>query len=399
MARITKRCVEKAEPASKEYFIWDEEMHGFGLRVYASGQLSFVVQYRTVGRTRRMSIGKYPATTADEARKAARQLLAAVDRGEDPSGLRQDARNAPSVKELCKRYLLEHVEKRNSARTAKEFNRIVERHIKPALGTLKVEKISRQDIARLHASMSATPRQANHTLSVLSKMFSLAELWGLRPDNTNPCRLIARYPETMRERFLSNEELARLGRTLIEGENQGTIPKERAAAIRLLALTGCRLSEILELTWAEVDLEHCLLHLSQSKTGPRLVVLGTPAKNLLKSLVQKEDTPQVLHNADTGQPISVAMMENIWRRVRNHAELSDVRLHDLRHTVGTFAGQTGANAFLVRDKLGHKTLAMTGRYVSRDVAPLRSLSDQVERRIADALEGTERGKVLPFNSV
>ena len=92
-------------------------------------------------------------------------------------------------------------------------------------------------------------------------------------------------------------------------------------------------------------------------------------------------------------------MENIWRRVRNHAELSDVRLHDLRHTVGTFAGQTGANAFLVRDKLGHKTLAMTGRYVSRDVAPLRSLSDQVERRIADALEGTERGKVLPFNSV
>jgi len=396
MVKITKRCIENAELANTDYFIWDEELHGFGLRVYSTGRLSFVVQYRTVGRTRRISIGKYPATTADEARKAARQLLAAVDRGEDPSGQRKAARSAPSVKELCERYLSEHVEKRNGTRTAKEFRRLVERHIKPALDTLKVDSVTRQDIAKLHASMSATPRQANHALSVLSKMFNLAEMWGLRPDNTNPCRLIERYPETIRERFLTDEELARLGGALAEFESQKRISQERAAAIRLLALTGCRLSEILGLTWAEVDLENSLLHLNRSKTGPRIVVLGAPAKSLIEGLVQRVVTPWVLYDKESGSPVSVYMMENTWRSVRRRADLSDVRLHDLRHTVGTFAGQTGANAFLVRDKLGHKTLAMTDRYVGRDIAPLRLLSDQVERRIAAALEGAETGKVVHF---
>jgi len=167
-----------------------------------------------------------------------------------------------------------------------------------------------------------------------------------------------------------------------------------AAAIRFLALSGCRLGEVLALKWEDIDLGRCVLHLPDAKAGARNHAIGAAAAALLAAR-RPEDAEGFVFSADPTAPLSRSTVEGAWQRLRIAAELRDARLHDLRPTVGTFAGQTGANAFLIQHKLGHKTLAMTGRYVNQDANPLRVLSDQVEGRIAGALAG-HKGEVVAF---
>ncbi len=189
MAKLTKRLVDRIAPGASDIVVWDDRLPGFGLQMKPLGVRSYIVQYRNAqGRSRRLTISRHGILTVDEARQQARQTLAGTKRGEDPAADRTDAREAPTVEELCDRYLSEHVAAHNKPSTAKECRRIVKRYIKPALGTLKAASVARRDVMKLHRSMSASPRQANHVLSVLSKVFSLAELWGVRANLSNPCR-------------------------------------------------------------------------------------------------------------------------------------------------------------------------------------------------------------------
>ena len=210
--------------------------------------------------------------------------------------------------------------------------------------------MTRDDVINLHRSMRATPRQANHVLAVLSKMFHLAELWRIRPDGTNPCRHVKRYAEVQRERFLSEAELARLGAALAEAENSARELPGVVAAIRLLALTGCRLGEILGLRWADVDFAAGALHIRDAKAGGRVQTIGALALALLDGLPRTSEW--VVFSTSRDKPLPTSTIEGSWGRLRHRAGVEDARLHDLRHTVGTYAGQAGANAFLVRDKLG-----------------------------------------------
>ena len=223
MPKLTKRFVESVKPPSEGYALtWDDEIAGFALRVQSSGERSYFVQYRNAqGRSRRMTLGRHGKISADEARKSALRVFAAVRDGKDPLAERRAYIDAPIVGDLLDRYVTEHLEKRNRATTRAEFKRLVERHIRPAFGSQKVAAITRQDIAKLHRSLADTPRQANLVLSICSKAFSLAEEWSMRPDGTNPCRRIARNPEQHRERFLSAEELRRLDDTLRTAERDG----------------------------------------------------------------------------------------------------------------------------------------------------------------------------------
>ncbi len=397
MVKLTKRTVDAAQTEERETALWDDELRGFGLRVKPSGVKSYVVQYRNVhGRSRRATVGRHGILTPDQARKQARQMLAEVARGLDPVSDRAAARNAPNVSVLCDRYLSEHVERRNKPSTAKQARRIVTKRIKPKIGNLKAESVRRSDIANLHSALAATPREANFTLSILSKMFNLAEVWGVRSDGSNPCRLIERFPENTRDRFLSEDELSRLGPVLAAAEREQRELPGVINSVRLLVLTGCRLGELLSLARTSVDFRVGAFVLDDAKGGARSHPIGGPAIALLSEITNATESTWVVHGPDLSKPLSINTIEKAWRRIRAIADLDDVRLHDLRHTVGTYAGQTGANAFMVRDKLGHKTLAMTGRYVSRDAGPMRKLSDHIENRISAALDGRLSAEVLPF---
>ena len=387
--RLTKRTVDALKPGE---LAWDADVRGFGVRCQRRNRV-FILKARIKGRTRWFSIGCYGSPwTVETARREAKRILGAIAGGADPATARDIAKGAPTLDELANRYITEHVEAHNRPSTATVFKWLVNTCILPTLGKFKVQDVRRDDVAKLHAAMKDTPRQANQTLAVLSKMMHLAEAWGLRPDNSNPCRLLKRYPERKRERFLSEPELQRLGVAVADLLTERSLLPGAATCIRLAALTGCRRSELLALRWDDVDLSGCALTIREAKAGGRVHPIGGAAIALLSGL--DRSGPWVIWSTDPKKPMPKDTLEGNWARVRERAGLLDARFHDLRHTVGTYAGQAGANAFLVRDALGHKTLAMTGRYVNRDTDPLRQLADRVSGRIAAALDGNKGGEVL-----
>jgi integrase len=406
--KLTDKIVrDLPAPAKGNKIKYDTEVAGFGARITAAGAVAFILNYRVkkgpkAGTERRHTIGDQTDwSTVTAARNEAKRLKRLVDQGGDPVGEAKADREAPTMTALCDRYLEQHVEPHNKPRTVMENRRIVERIIKPKLGRLKVEAVDHDDVAKLHRDMKATPRRANHVLAVLSKMFNLAEKWNrdggkekLRPLNSNPCKHIQRYPENERDRFLDADELERAGKALREMETECKVKPEIAACIRFLVFTGFRLSEAVEATWDKVNAKAGTFRLPDTKNGkPRYVPLGAPALLLLASLPHNGErvfgsiTNAMVEKAWSGEKPRPARRQKGKPGIRDRAGIPDVRVHDLRHTTGTYAGSAGYNAFLVRDLLGHKTLAMTGRYVSKHVDPLRAAADAVSGQIAAALNG------------
>lgn len=385
MARITRRTVDALKLNGGEAWLWDSELPGFGVRMQRGGGKYYYVQYRTGGRgspSKRVTLGPDTVLTPEAARREAQKLLAQVRLGGDPAGARNKMRGEATISALCDRYLAEHVSAHNKASTAAEVRRVIDSKIKPELGKLRVSDLSRARVKEWHSEMRETPYEANRCLAYMSKMMSLAtKEWELRPDN--PCLGIKRYPERKRERFYSDEELQRLGLALRDIEKQDNFHPNCSLAVRLLAVTGLRVGEALGLTWDEVDLQASCLRLKDAKAGGRTVPLGGAARVLLSGLDRVG--PFVVWGPDPKLPLSHWALRNFWERLRAQAKLKNGRLHDFRHTTGTYAAQTGANAFMVRDLLGHKTMAMTGRYVERAVDPMRATADAVANRIASAM--------------
>jgi hypothetical protein len=238
--KVTKRSVESLPTGARAAIWYDDKLAGFGVRVMSTGRRFYFARYRNqYGRSRWFTIGEHGKVTADAARAKAQRVLqtVAVD-GSDPSGEREAFRAAPAVNDLFDRYLKELVERRNRARTQASFKGIIDRDIRPELGHIKVAAVTRQDMHKFHAARGGTPRQANLILAVCSKAFSLAEIWEMRPEGSNPCRKIERYPERHRERFLSAEELGRLGATLRRAETDG-LPWKNAASSQARSSSSC----------------------------------------------------------------------------------------------------------------------------------------------------------------
>lgn len=397
MVKIGLKLLKSLEPGAADVFLWDDDLPGFGLRIKPSGAVSFILQYRTnQGRSRRFTIGRRGMMTPDEARGRAAKLLVAVRDGGDPAAERKAELKADDVNALLDRFLLEHVRTRNKPTTAKRVEDLINRLIRPAIGKNKVASLSSADVIKLHRSLAHKPRTANLCLAALSKAFNLAEAWGVRPKHSNPVEGVKRYTEVARDRFLSEAELRAIGAVMAEIEAgrqpwQSRMPRaarlRQVAVIRLLAVTGMRLSEVLTLRWQMIDLDQSLIYLAEetTKAGRRVQPVGKNALAILRAQPVLKGVPWVFPRENGAGHIAPAAIEKLWIKIRDHAGLTDARIHDLRHTVGTFAGQSKANAFMVRDLLGHKTLAMTGRYVGRDRDPVRELSDQVGQRIAEAM--------------
>ncbi|EPX82840.1 Site-specific recombinase XerD [Rubellimicrobium thermophilum DSM 16684] len=383
MPRITKRLVDAAEARATEYFVWDSDIPGFGLRVLPSGRKGYAVQYRAGRRSRRISLGPSTVLTCEQARNRAISIVAAARNGADPAADRDAGRKAITIKELAERFDREHIAIRVKASTAKEYRRNLERFILPALGQLTVTGITRADVAKFHHDMRHIPYQANRCLEVVSKMFSLAEMWGLRPDSTNPRKHIRKYPEEKRERFLSAAELRRIGEVLREMEAEGVALPSAILAARLLILTGCRLNEIMTLKWAYVDLDVPALRLPDSKTGAKVVHVGQPVVDLLRDAQRIDGNPWVITGTLPGKPLSD--LQPFWQRVRARAGVKDVRIHDLRHTFASTAVASGQGLPMIGKLLGHTQVQTTGRYAHLAVEPVRMAADAVAQNLRQSL--------------
>lgn len=358
MPKLTKRSVEKLPVQTQDYITFDSEVNGFGVRVLPSGKRSYMVQYRSGGRTRRIAIGQHGAITVEQARRKAKELLGAVASGQNPAEVIALQRGAPTVASVGERFLREHVATRCKPSTAREYRRALELFIYPAMGNHKIIDVARADIAKLHHGLRHVPYQANRTLGVLSKLFTLCEVWNLRPDGSNPCRHVSKFREEKRERYLSAAELRRLGETLAQMEASGLETAFVVAAFRLLILTGCRLGEIQTLRWSYVVGRY--LELPDTKTGARRIPLPPAAQDVLAALPRLDGNPFVIAGAIDGQ--HVTDLQKPWRRIRAAAGLEDVRIHDLRHTYASNAVANGMPIQMVGKLLGHTQIQTTMRY-------------------------------------
>jgi integrase len=382
MSRLTKRTLDALQPSSSDYFVWDEELKGFGVRVSPKNTKTFLVQYRAGGRQRRVKVGRYGPLTADEARLEARALLGDVAKGDNPAEEIATERRAPTVAEVADRFVRDHVAVRIKPSTARNYVAFMTYVVKPRWGVRKIADVTRADITALHHSYRDRPYQANRMLCILSKFFNLAEVWGLRPDGSNPCRRIQKYPEAKRERFLSTDELARLGRVLAESEASGAENPYVVAAFRLLLLTGCRRGEIQFLKWEYITPSHILL--PDSKTGARKIPLPPAAQEVLRRLPRPADNPYVICGELRGLPMND--LEKPWRRIRARAELSDVRIHDLRHTYASNAVMAGLSIPMVGKILGHTQVQTTMRYAHFADDPVREAAKLVSDGLSLALQ-------------
>jgi len=308
-----------------------------------------------------------------------------VAAGKDPAEVRAWDRRAPTLKEFAERYLEEHAELKKKPLSVREDRRILEKIIKPKLGSRKVVHIDRVDVSNFHHELRETPVQANRSLALLSKMINLAERWGLRPIGSNPCRLVERFRERRRERFLSEKELKQLGDALAEIEREGEEPASAIAAIRFLVLTGSRLSEALGLRWKYVDLEKSCLRLPDSKTAAKAVALGAPARELLAALPHVEDNPYVFSGRMKGEHL--VGLQHVWSRVRVKAKLEGVRLHDLRHSFASVGAMGGISLIMIGALLGHRQAATTQRYAHLSNDPVRAAADSIASTIKSAMQG------------
>ena len=382
MARITKKAVDALTARGREYMLWDQDIKGFGVRVHPSGRKVYLVKYRHQGRTIKKTIGPHGTIPPAAARARAAEIITAARTGRDLTGrvlqLREDG--TATMHDLAGRFLEEHVPAHCKPSSAHSYEIAIRQHVLPRLGNRRVADVTRGDVAALHHRMHATPYAANRTLGILSAMFTAAELWELRPQGSNPCRYVKRFRERRRERFLSDGEYRRLGAVLREAERTGTVAAPAIAAIRLLMLTGCRLSEIMTLRWEHVALEARELRLPDSKTGAKVVYLGRPAVALLRGIAREEGNPWVITGRRPGSRL--ASLHFPWGRIRKRAGLDDVRLHDLRHSFASGGLLVGEGLPMIGKLLGHSQVQTTARYAHLADDPVKTAANRIARRIA-----------------
>jgi integrase len=396
MPKLTTRYLRTLKPRDREYKVADEKIPGFMARVRTSGHIYFGVQYRYKGGFRWLTLGRWGesrvAVTAAKARKDAEAAIGALRNGIDPAAKRDGDRESLTLTAFAEEYLERHASLKKKPRSAAEDKRLLKRLILPKLGRRRVVDLSRAEVDRFHAGLAATPYQANRALVLLSTMMNLAERWGMRPEYSNPCRLIERYKEAKRERFLSAAELGRLGEALSEAERLGTETPEALTAIRLLLFLGLRRSEVLGARWADVDFEGATLALADTKTGPRRVPLNAPALAVLTALPRSSEW--LIPGREDGE--ALVNLDKPWRRIRAAAGLGKVRIHDLRHSFASAAVGGGETLYLVQALLGHTNSSTTERYSHLSDDPVRRASERTAAGLAAALENKPDAAVVPL---
>ena len=376
---LSDQVVDALPAADRDVIYWDRNLPGFGVRVYATGAKSYLVQSRGRTGSRRVALGRHGVVPAEEARQRGAEVLARLRAGRDPN-LAAARTGGPTVADLAERYLREHVAVRCKPLTFRNYRHVIEKNVLPVLGRIPVAGLERRHVAELHYQLRRTPVSANDAVNALSRMLNRADAWGMVPPGSNPCRGMRRYRTRRPERFLTELEFRRLGETLDALEAEGGIPPHAAAALRLLMLTGCRRGEILGLRWADVRLDRSEIQLADSKTGPRTISLSPPAVRVLAALPRPAGNPWVIAGAkpDTRLP----HITYYWYRVRKRAGLEDVRLHDLRHSFASRALALGEPLPMIARLLGHTKIQTTARYAHLARDSVRDSAERVAASIA-----------------
>jgi integrase len=410
--KLTKRAIDAAKPEDTDRVLWDDELRGFGLRIKPSGLKSFVIQFRNrQGQSRRLTVGQSGRLTPHEARREARRLLSDVERGLDPVERRIEERNAITVGDLCHEYLTKAeagliIGRKGLPKKAStlEIDRgRIARHIEPLLGKKTLKDLTSADIKRFLEAVSigktaALVKTKPHGLArvtggstaavravgLLGGMLTYAKEMGYV--ERNAAHGIRKPADKRRSFRLAPEEYRFLGQALERAECNGE-HWQASAATRLLALTGCRRSEILNLKWSEVDFEGFCLRLGDTKTGASIRPLPEPAHPILKRLKRTGD--YVFPGVSRGDRSYASVFPKAWRRIVG----TDYSPHGLRHAYASAAHELGLGELTIKALLGHARLGVTSGYIVTGDTLVLSAAERVARYVDGAMSGA-KGKVL-----
>ena len=434
--KLTKRAIDamQYEGDGKSRDVrWDDALPGFGIRVYPTNRKAFVISYRINGRKRLMTLDTFGVATLDQARKKAKLHLSNLDK-QDPLEKRQIERQGETVKELSEAYLERHSKPRK--RSWKDDERRINNRLIPIWGNLKASNIKHADVAALHRKIGNKYRyEANRMVELISKMYDLARNWGFVPaDHINPARGIDYFEEEKRDRWVTPEELPKLTQAIDEEQNLYA-----RYALWLYLLTGVRKSELLKAKWEQIDWERKELRLPETKAGRiHYVPLSDAAIKILSELPHLKENPYILPGLKKG-----AHMVNIdkpWRRVRNSATvklwaenaetsqlitelttklkrepslkeakdaidteppkgMEDVRLHDLRRTVGSWLAQSGNSLHLIGKILNHSNTSTTAVYARFAEDQVRNALESHSQQIMGAAKKQSTADVTELMTV
>ena len=371
--RLTEARINTLKPGKSARDVRDADLKGFGVRIMPSGRKRFFLHTQHEGRRIWKIIGEPGQMALAEARDAARNELAAIRMGQPAARSPEDTVFEAVAEEVFLRY------SRHWKPSTLKVNRgYLRKQILPWFGGRQIADITRKDVQDWFMSLHATPVAADRSAPVLSVIMAQSEVYGYRPENSNPCRGIRRYRRKGRERFLSDAELRRLGWVLSTYETDWPL---QTAIIRMLLLTGCRGSEIRTLQWR--DFRDGRLYLRDSKTGPRTVWLSSPSRDILARLPRT--SRWIFPSRRTDDPVSKTMVTKFWWRVRSDAELTVVRLHDLRHAYASIAIMLGETVPVVGRLLGHNDAGTTLKYTHLAESAVRDAANVM----GDVLGGSE----------
>ncbi|WP_254046942.1 site-specific integrase [Pusillimonas sp. T2] len=383
--KLTKSAVDAAQPQAQAVELRDTLVPGFLCKITPAGRKVFMLQYRTnAGARRKPALGLYGELTVEQARALAQEWMAEVRRGGDPSAAKAAARSAPTVKELCGTFMEDYSKQRNKPSTQEGYQGVIDRNIIPLLGRMKVQDVKRSDVAAAMKKMAHKPADANRTFSVMRRMFNLAEVWGHRPDGTNPCRHVPMFPSGKATHLISDEDMGKLFRQLDKIEAEGLENYVIPLAIRLQFEFAGRRGEIVTLQWDWVDLENRRVVWPDSKTGGMSKPMSEEAYRLLSTAPRRKNFPYVLPSPrHPDRHLTTGEYYNGWSRALKAAGAAHVGTHGIRHRSATDIANSGIPVKVGMALTAHKTVAMFMRYVHTEDDPVRKAVELVaKRRIA-----------------
>ena len=389
--KFTIRWLERLPAATekKENLFWDTEVAGLGVRVNQTGDKFMICNVKVRGGKRhRIALGKYGATTLEQAREAVRKYNAAAREGVDLYEIElRDAHKAATritLNELADIWLEQHVRPKRAPRTADDYKNVMRRYIRNRFGKRYADEVRRSEVADMHRKMVKTPKAANDAVVIGKACFNWALKHDMLPNGVaNPFAGVELYRVEARERFLSLDEIERIGKATTELEKEGPLSAWSAAAIRLLMLTGARKGEILSLQWSMIDFERQAMFLPKSKTGRKTIHLNPPALAVLQSLPRVGGNPHVIVGQRGGR--GIASLRQPWELIRKRANIENCRMHDLRHTYASFAAGAGYSLPVIGKILGHTVAATTQRYAHLADGAVKSANDAIGNQIGAAL--------------
>tara|TARA_R110002020_G_scaffold316999_1_gene532667 strand:- start:39985 stop:41283 length:1299 start_codon:yes stop_codon:yes gene_type:complete len=403
MAKLTKTVVDAATPREKQYTVWCSDLKGFGLFVQVSGVRTYFVDYRnSSGVRRRITIGRHGTVTAEQARKLAIATLGEAVRGVDPAAERRTRRGSITMKELCERYLeaadkgliLGKGGRPKKGSTLYTDKGRVNRHIVPLLGSKLVKDIKATDVSKFIRDVAAgktafTTKTAKkrgksivkgglgtaaRTAGLLGGILSFAVSEGVI--ERNPAQGVRRPADQRRTRRLNRVEYRRLGQVIEELAGDET--DQAILAVKLLALTGCRLGEIARLRWSEVDSAAQCFRFADSKEGASVRPVGKIALEVLGEPLS--DAVFVLAGARKAE--SFGGLPRAWQRIVKRADLVGVTPHTLRHSFASVAGDLGYSEPTIGAILGHAAGSVTSRYIHHLDEVLVAATERVSQAVA-----------------